>query len=165
MTMKTSKKLGTIEEQQMIYEAFEAAAKQARAIMDSKPKINSPDDLVQYISPTLALADREEFHVISLDTKHRLIADDTLYVGTVNQAPVRIAEVFRSAIVNNATSIIVAHNHPSGDPTPSAADVSITDDIIAAGKLLDIELLDHLVIGMGAHVSLRRLGLGNWNKE
>ena len=160
MTTKTSTKLGTIDEQNEIYEAFKAAANQARAIMDSKPKINSPEDIVKFVAPSMALADREEFHVISLDTKNRVIADDVLYKGTINQAPIRVAEVFRTAILNNATSIVIAHNHPSGDPTPSAADVSVTEDIVKAGKLLDIEVLDHMVIGMGAEVSLRRLGLG-----
>ena len=72
----------------------------------------------------------------------------------------RVGEVFRDAVRSNAVAIVVVHNHPSGDPTPSAADVSLTEDLVAAGRLLDIDLLDHLVIGHGAHVSLKRLGLG-----
>lgn len=155
-----TKKTTTIKEQADIYAAFTAAAEQARTLMESKPKITTPDDIVQYLAPHFAMADQEEFHVLSLDTKVRVIADDMLYKGTVNSAPIRVAEVFRTAIMNNAVSIVVAHNHPSGDPTPSAADVSITEELVKAGTLLGIEVLDHIVFGMGCHVSLKRLGLG-----
>ena len=80
--------------------------------------------------------------------------------GSVNQAQVRVAEVFRDAVRQQATAIVAVHNHPSGDPTPSAADVALTVEIVAAGQLLDIELLDHLIIGQGRWLSLKRLGLG-----
>jgi DNA repair protein RadC len=83
-----------------------------------------------------------------------------IYTGSVNQAQVRVAEVFRDAVRHTAAAIIAVHNHPSGDPTPSTADVTLTAEIKRAGELLDIELLDHLIIGAGRHVSLRRLGLG-----
>jgi DNA repair protein RadC len=76
------------------------------------------------------------------------------------QAQVRVAEVFRDAVRQQATAIVAVHNHPSGDPTPSAADVALTVEIVAAGQLLDIELLDHLIIGQGRWLSLKRLGLG-----
>jgi DNA repair protein RadC len=98
--------------------------------------------------------------VVVLDTKHRVLKIERLYEGSVNQAQVRIAEVFKAAIKLNAVAIIVVHNHPSGDPTPSGADVSLTAELERAGQLLDIDLLDHLIIGRGTHVSLRRLGLG-----
>jgi DNA repair protein RadC len=79
----------------------------------------------------------------------------TAYVGTINSSQVRVAEIFREAIRQNAVGIIVAHNHPSGDPTPSNEDVTVTTELIEAGKLLGIDLLDHLVIGHGRFVSLR----------
>ncbi|MGH2548659.1 MAG: JAB domain-containing protein, partial [Thermomicrobiales bacterium] len=93
-------------------------------------------------------------------TKHRVLSIKTIYQGSVNQAQVRVAEVFREAVRTNATAMIVVHNHPSGDPTPSAPDVALTADLERAGDLFDIDLLDHLIIGRGQHVSLRRLGLG-----
>jgi DNA repair protein RadC len=88
------------------------------------------------------------------------LAIRTVYQGSVNQAQVRIAEVFREAIRHNAVALIAVHNHPSGDPTPSAADVTLTAELAKAGDLLDVEVLDHLIIGRGRHASLRRLGLG-----
>jgi len=84
----------------------------------------------------------------------------TLYQGSVNAAQVRIAEVFKEAIRANAPAIAIAHNHPSGDPTPSAADISLTAELNKAAKLLDIDLIDHLIVGDGRWISLRRLGLG-----
>lgn len=84
----------------------------------------------------------------------------TVYQGSVNAAQIRVAEVFRDAVRHNAVAVVAIHNHPSGDPTPSAADVAVTTELARAGALLDIELLDHLIIGDGRWVSLRRLGLG-----
>jgi DNA repair protein RadC len=95
-----------------------------------------------------------------LDTKHRIVRTVSVYRGSVNQAQVRVSEVFRDAVRQNATALVAVHNHPSGDPTPSAADVALTVEIVAAGHLLDIELLDHLIIGQGRWLSLKRLGLG-----
>jgi DNA repair protein RadC len=97
---------------------------------------------------------------VLLDTKHRILGTRTVYQGSVNQAQVRVAEVFRDAVRQQATALVAVHNHPSGDPTPSAADVALTVEIVAAGQLLDIELLDHLIIGQGRWLSLKRLGLG-----
>jgi DNA repair protein RadC len=95
-----------------------------------------------------------------LDTKNRVLASRMVYQGSVNQAQVRIGEVFREAIRHNAANVVVVHNHPSGDPTPSAADVSLTAELVKAGDLLGIDLLDHLIVGRGRHASLKRLGLG-----
>jgi DNA repair protein RadC len=89
-----------------------------------------------------------------------VLAIRMVYQGSVNQAQVRIGEVFREAIRHNAASVVVVHNHPSGDPTPSAADVSLTAEFVKAGDLLGIDLLDHLIVGRGRHSSLKRLGLG-----
>ena len=103
---------------------------------------------------------REELWIVVLDTRNRIRQLVKLYAGTVNQSNVRVAEVFRQAIIENAPSIIIAHNHPSGDPTPSPDDVALTRALVNAGQLLDIEVLDHLVIGCGRFVSLKERSLG-----
>jgi DNA repair protein RadC len=108
----------------------------------------------------MAALEQEQLRVVLLDTKHRILGTRTVYQGSVNQAQVRVSEVFRDAIRQNATAIVAVHNHPSGDPTPSAADVALTVELARAGELLDIELLDHLIIGQGRWISLKRLGLG-----
>jgi len=98
--------------------------------------------------------------VILLDTRNRLIKVDQVYKGSVNTSQVRVGELFKEAIRRNATALIVVHNHPSGDPTPSPDDVAVTRAIVQAGKLLDIGVLDHLVIGGRRHISLKERGLG-----
>jgi DNA repair protein RadC len=108
----------------------------------------------------MSALDQEQLRVVLLDTKHQVLAIRTIYQGSVNQAQVRIGEIFREAIRHNAVAIVVVHNHPSGDPTPSSADVSLTLEVVKAGQMLDIDVLDHLVVGRGRHVSMRRLGLG-----
>ena len=88
------------------------------------------------------------------------MATPTVFVGSVNATTVRVAEVFREAVRQNCPAIIVVHNHPSGDPTPSPEDVSVTRELVAAGKALDVEVLDHVVIGRQGFVSLKERGLG-----
>jgi len=140
--------------------ALEIASRVVALGPDQRPQITSPDDVVNLVGIEMAALDQEQLRVVILDTKHRVIAIRTIYQGSVNQAQVRIAEVFREAIRLNGVAIVVVHNHPSGDPTPSAADVTLTTELVRAGRLLDVEVLDHLVIGRGRHASLRRLGLG-----
>ena len=109
----------------------------------------------------MAALEQEQLRGVLLDTKNRIIrAPVQLYQGSVNEASVRIAELFREAVRANAVSIILVHNHPTGDPTPSAADVALTTEVVAAGSLLDIKVLDHLIVGQGRHSSLKRMGLG-----
>ncbi len=96
-----------------------------------------------------------------LDRKNRVLAVPTIYRGSLHTTVVRVNELFREAVRQNAAAIIVAHNHPSGDPTPSAEDVTVTREIVQAGKILDIDVLDHMVIGSGSkYVSLKERGLG-----
>jgi len=140
--------------------AFEIANRVQALGTDERPKITSPDDVVNLIGLEMSLLEKEHLRVVLLDTKHRVMKMPTVYVGSVNSAQVRITEVFQEAVKVNAVAMIVVHNHPSGDPTPSRADVDLTADLEQAGRLLDIDLLDHLVIGRGSHVSMRRLGLG-----
>ena len=123
--------------------------------------IQSPADVAGLLMAEMSGYEQEHFVVLLLDVRNKVIDQVNLYIGTVNSAMIRVAEVFRQAIVQNATSIIVAHNHPSGDPSPSPEDVAITRAIRLAGELLDIELLDSLVIGNGRFTSLKEKGLFN----
>lgn len=140
--------------------ALELGRRLAALSPDQLPQISSPDDVVSLVGIEMASLDQEQLRVVLLDTKHRVIGQKTVYLGSVNQAQVRVAEVFRDAIRHNAVAVVAVHNHPSGDPTPSAADVALTSELAKAGTLLDIELLDHMIIGQGRSTSLRRLGLG-----
>ncbi len=140
--------------------AMELAVRLAALAPDQRVQIGSPDDVVNLLGLEMSTLDQEQLRVVLLDTKHRVLASRVIYQGSVNQAQVRVAEVFRDAIRHNATALIAVHNHPSGDPTPSPADVTLTTELVRAAELLDIDLLDHLIIGQGRHVSLRRLGLG-----
>lgn len=127
---------------------------------DDRPQINSPQDAANLLMPDMAHLEQEQLRLLLLDTKNRVLAAPTLYQGNVNTTVVRVAELFREAIRCNSTALIVAHNHPSGDPTPSPEDVRITRQIAEAGDLLSIELLDHLIIGHGRYVSLKERRLG-----
>jgi DNA repair protein RadC len=140
--------------------ALEIATRIVALGPDERPRIATPDDVVNLIGIEMAALEQEQLRVVVVDSKHRVQAIRTLYQGSVNQAQVRVAEVFREAIRLNGVAIIVAHNHPSGDPTPSSQDVLMTAELAKAGALLDVDVLDHLIIGRGRHVSLRRLGLG-----
>ncbi|MCI0519070.1 MAG: DNA repair protein RadC [Chloroflexi bacterium] len=132
----------------------------ARARGEQKPLIQSPQEAAELVQHELELLEQEELHVILLDVRNRLIAREMVYRGSLSAAQARIGELFKSAIRSNAAHVILVHNHPSGDPTPSPDDVAFTRAVVQAGKLLDIEVLDHLVIGRGRHVSLKERGLG-----
>ncbi|NWJ94357.1 MAG: DNA repair protein RadC [Chloroflexi bacterium] len=117
--------------------------------------VRAPGDLANLLMLEMAGLEQENLKLVMLNTKNQIIRMNTVYKGTVNSSQVRVAELFKDAVRHNATSIILAHNHPSGDPTPSSEDIRITEVAIDAGKLLEIELLDHLVIGQQRWVSLR----------
>lgn len=141
--------------------ALEIGRRVARLPIEDRPAISSPEDVIDLIGFEMAALEQEQLRVVLLDTKNRIIrAPVQIYQGSVNEASVRIAELFREAVRANAVSVILVHNHPTGDPTPSAADVSLTAEVVAAGALLDIKVLDHLIVGQGRHSSLKRLGLG-----
>jgi DNA repair protein RadC len=127
---------------------------------NQKPKISSPDDITNLIGLEMSLLEQEQLRIVLLNTRNEVIGIRTLYQGTTNQAQVRIAEVFRDAVRANAVAIIVVHNHPTGDPTPSSADIELTRSMFEAGEMLEIKVLDHMIIGHGRHVSMKRLGLG-----
>jgi DNA repair protein RadC len=121
-------------------------------------RVRTPADIAERLVPEMRHLDREELLVCLLNTRNVVLGRSTVYVGNLAGSPVRIGEVYREAIRRQAAAVIVAHNHPSGDPSPSGDDLRITADLADAGRLLDIELLDHLVIGHDRWVSLRAAG-------
>jgi DNA repair protein RadC len=127
---------------------------------DERPAVHSPADAAALVQYEMSALEQEELRVLLLDIRNRVLDTVTVYRGSINSSQVRVGELFRTAIRRNAASIIVIHNHPSGDPTPSPDDVAVTRAMTQAGKLLDIEVLDHLVIGRGRFVSLKDRGLG-----
>ena len=140
--------------------AFELGRRLLLAKQDDRMAIRSPSDVAQLLIAEMSHLEQENFRVLFLDSRNQLLGSETVYVGTLNSSHVRVAEVFRDAIKRNCAAIIVAHNHPSGDPSPSPEDVEVTRKIVAAGTLLNIDVLDHLTIGQQRYVSLRERGLG-----
>jgi len=128
---------------------------------EERPMINSPADAAALVQSEMSLLEKEHLRVLLLDTRNHVLDIVEIYQGSVNSSQVRVGEIFRAAIQRLAAGIIVVHNHPSGDPTPSPDDVAVTRAILQAGKLLDVSLLDHLVIGQASRwVSLKERGLG-----
>ncbi|HOV48147.1 MAG TPA: DNA repair protein RadC [Anaerolineae bacterium] len=141
-----------------------AALELGRRLMAESPEerfqIRAPQDAANLLIPLIGHQEQEHFVVLYLDTRNRVMDREVLYKGSLNTSLVRIAEVFRGAIRRNCAAIIVAHNHPSGEPSPSPEDVALTRRLVEAGKLVEVEVLDHVVIGQGRFVSLRERGLG-----
>ncbi|WP_252177635.1 DNA repair protein RadC [Endozoicomonas sp. 4G] len=127
--------------------------------MSEQSTINSPDATRRYLQLHFRGCHREEFACLFLDTRHRVLALETLFQGTLDAAPVYPREVVKRALELNAAAVIASHNHPSGDPQPSQADIRITDTLKKALALMDIRLLDHIIIGKGVSVSLAEQGL------
>ena len=127
---------------------------------DARPQITSPTDAANLLMLEMGSLEQEHLRTVLLDTKNRVLASPTVYVGNVNSSIIRVSEVFREAVRQNATALIVAHNHPSGDPAPSPEDIQVTRSIVEAGLLLGVEVLDHLIIGHQRFVSLKERGLG-----
>lgn len=123
-------------------------------------KITSPADAASLLMLEMSHLDQEHLRTVLLDTKNQVQTICTVYIGSLNASLVRVGEVFKEALKRNSAALIVVHNHPSGDPTPSPEDVLVTRQIVQAGALLDVDVLDHLVIGQGRYVSLRERGLG-----
>jgi DNA repair protein RadC len=120
-----------------------------------RPAINSPQYAAELVMHEMSVLEQEELRVVLLDTRNRVLDTVTVYKGSLNSSQVRVGELFKEAIRRNSAAVIIIHNHPSGDATPSPDDVTITRAIIQAGKLLDIDILDHLVIGQNRWVSLK----------
>jgi DNA repair protein RadC len=125
-----------------------------------RPTINSPADAVSLVEFEMSVLEQEQLRVLLLDTKNHVLDNVEIYRGSVNMSQVRVGEVFKAAIRRNAVAVIAVHNHPSGDPTPSPEDVALTRALVEASKLVDVDVLDHLIIGQDRWVSMKERGLG-----
>ncbi|MCX6035521.1 MAG: DNA repair protein RadC [Chloroflexi bacterium] len=145
-----------------IMAAIELGYRLARDSPEERPTINSPADAAALVACEMSALEQEHLKVILLDTRNRVLDIVEVYKGSVNSSQVHVGELFKPAIRRNAAALIVVHNHPSGDPTPSPDDVAVTRSIVQAGKLLDVDVLDHMVIGQGKGrwVSMKERGLG-----
>ena len=143
----------------VVHAALELGRRMAAEARDEAMPIRSPKDVVAAFAHRLEDLPVEEFHVAILDAQHRLERDVTVTRGILNSSLVHPREVFREAISERAAAIILIHNHPSGDPTPSADDRNVTDQLVAAGRLLDIPVHDHVIIGRGRYTSFAEAGL------
>lgn len=136
-----------------------ASQRMAKGELKKRTTLSSWNALVDYCRVAMAFAEREELRILYLDKKNGLIADEVQQIGTVDHTPVYPREVVRRAIELASTAIILVHNHPSGDPTPSTADIRMTQDVVAIAKPLGISVHDHIIIGRNGHASFRGLGL------
>lgn len=143
-----------------IVSALELGRRLALENGEERLSVHSPADVANLLMPEMSFLDQEQMRVVLLNTRQYVLGVVTVYIGNVNSAIVRPAELFREAVKVNAPAIIMAHNHPSGDPSPSPQDITITKQAVSAGRTLDIDLLDHLIIGNGRYVSLKERGLG-----
>ena len=143
---------------------LKAALELGRRLVSTQPEeravVRSPQDVANLLMADMGLLDQEQLRIVLLNTKNQVISVPEVYRGSVSTSLIRVSEVFREAVRENCPAIIVVHNHPSGDPTPSQEDVQVTEQMVNAGRLLDIEVLDHLIIGQQRYVSLKERGLG-----
>ena len=143
-----------------IHASLELGRRQSVEPVRHRLTVSSPKEAGKILMPLMGHLTREELWAMSLNTRGQVLRIDTIYRGSVNTSTIRIGEIFRPAIVHNATAIMLAHNHPSGIAEPSAEDVAVTRTIVKTGKQLDVAVMDHLVIGRNQYVSLRERGMG-----
>ena len=136
-----------------------AGRRLARGAVAKRPVLSSWSAVIEYCRAAMAFSEREQFRLLFLDNRNALIADEVQGEGTVNHTPAYPREVVRRALEKNATALILVHNHPSGDPTPSAADIAMTREIAAAAKPLGILVHDHVIVGRDGHASMKGLKL------
>ena len=139
--------------------ALELARRLSRFYGSPRPVIRSPEDAAGLVMEEMRHLDREHFRAILLNTKNQVIATDNVSVGTLNSSAVHPRELFRNAIKRSAAALILLHNHPSGDPAPSREDIDITGRLVQSGKIIGIEVLDHVIIGDNKFTSLKAEGL------
>lgn len=139
--------------------ALELGFRIATAPKNSNPSILSPTDAYDLIRHQLEFLNKEHFMVLLLNTKNRVISVETISIGSLNSSIVHPREIFNPAIRKSAAAIILAHNHPSGDPTPSREDVEVTKRIVEAGDIIGIKVLDHIIVGDGSYLSFKEQGL------
>ncbi len=145
--------------------------RRAQRAAERRPRLRTPSEIYAYLAPTLSALRREVFHVLCFNPRNVLLHDARVAEGTMNACPVDPREVFATALLARASAIVLAHNHPSGDPEPSAQDVALTAQLAESGRLLGIKVLDHVVVGDGAYASLLERGQllagtegrGHWN--
>jgi DNA repair protein RadC len=135
--------------------ALEIGRRLASAQVDTRYRISTPADAANLVMLDMAYLDTEQIRILLLDAKGQLVEKASLYQGTANSSVLRAAEVFRPAVIRNCPGLILCHNHPSGDPTPSKEDIETTRQLVEAGRILDIELVDHIIIGHQRFVSLK----------
>ena len=140
--------------------AIELGRRLTLEVPEERPTINSPADAAALVQYEMSALEQEHLRVLLLDTRNHVLDISEIYRGSVNMSQVRVGEVFKAAIRRNATAVIIVHNHPSGDPTPSPDDVAVTRAFVQAGKLVDVDVLDHLIIGRGRFTSMKERGLG-----
>jgi DNA repair protein RadC len=140
--------------------ALEIGRRLAAERPDERPSVSSPQDVMNLVGAEMSLLDQEQLRVLVLDTRNRVLSAPTVYVGNVNSSGVRVGELFREAVRCNGVAVVIVHNHPSGDPAPSSEDVAVTRLIVDAGGLLNIDVLDHVVVGGGRCISLKERRLG-----
>ncbi len=136
-----------------------AALRMSQGQLLNRPVMSSWQALLDYCQAAMSHKETEQFRILFLDRKNTLIADEIQQSGTIDHAPVYPREVIKRALELGASAVILVHNHPSGDPSPSGSDISITEEVVAAGKTLGITVHDHLIIGKGSHASLKSMGL------
>ena len=147
------------QEAQKIKATFELTKRIAAYCEEDRPKIASKDDVTKILAPHMMFLPQEEFRVMLLNAKQKLIRVETVSMGSLDKALVEPRDVFRPAITFNAASLVIVHNHPSGDTQPSEQDVLLTRELCMCGIILGIEVLDHVIIGVKDHVSFREKGL------
>lgn len=132
-----------------------------RRVMESETDryARKPDDVFQIVAADMAGLDKEHFIILILNTKNRILSKELISIGSLNSAIVHPREVFKPAVIKGAAAIICVHNHPSGDPTPSPEDISLTERLIRAGEIMGIDVLDHIIIGTEGYVSLKEQGM------
>lgn len=141
-----------------IMACFEIARRLESFNTVEKPKISSPEDVYRRLFPRMREQKKEMFIELCLDTKNQILKEEVISVGSLNANVVHPREVFKLALTESAAHIIVAHNHPSGDPTPSREDIEITKKLVETGNIMGITVLDHVIIGDGRHFSLKEAG-------
>ena len=139
-----------------IISVFELSRRLETYTEEAKRKIKCPEDIYQYIYPKIREEKQEKFMILCLDTKNQIISDETIFVGGLDFSIAQPREIFKTALLKSAASLVLIHNHPSGDPTPSREDIETTRRMIESGKLLGIMVWDHIIIGDGCYVSLKQ---------
>jgi DNA repair protein RadC len=142
-----------------IMAAFELGKRVALFSGDTKPIIRQPTDVFEYFRDQMSLLTKEVFRVVVLDTKNRMVKENIISEGTLNASIVHPRDVFRFAVVHSAAAVILLHNHPSGDSTPSQEDLEITQRLVEVGNLMEIPVLDHIIIGAGKFTSMKEMRL------